>query len=308
MLAQLKRAFRNDTTVRVVRATYPALNWARGRKQHYLRVAPYLEYMTFDEVRFSNRGNEPEAHLRRTQRLIDLSRADVLVAGAGSGDELRLWQQSSPRSLAATDFFPHPGEWTRRQGVRHAVMDVRALAFADDSFDLVASTALLEHVDGVEACMREMARVTRPGGIVFANFGPLYHTFGGAHFFGAYEHLWMTDAQFEAYLVERAIPYEQQEALFWLRNGMFSRLTYDEYLDIFRRHFDIEHVTLAVSPQALAYKRKNREAWRSLRARYDERDLLTFGATVWLRPKAAITSIEAREVALRPAGGSRLSA
>ena len=132
--------------------------------------------------------------------------------------------------------------------------------------------------------MREMARVTRPGGLVFANFGPLFRTHGGAHYLGAYEHLWMTEAQFDAYLVERGIAYEQQEGLFWLRNGMFSRLSYDEYLSIFRRHFDVEHITLAVSPQALAYRRKHPDAWRSLCARYDERDLLTFGATVWLRP------------------------
>jgi len=286
LLAPLKRSLRNRATVRAARAAYPALNWLRGRKPYYLRVAPYLRDMTFDEVRFSNRGNEPEAHLRRTRRLIDLRAADVLVAGAGSGDELRLWREARPRSLTATDFFARPDAWPPRDGVRFAAMDVRALAFADGSFDLVASTALLEHVDGVDACMREMARVTRPGGLVFANFGPLYHTFGGAHYFGAYEHLWMDDAQFEAYLVGRAIPYEQGEALAWLRNGMFSRLTYDRYAAIFERYFDIEHLTLAVSPQALAYRRSNPEAWRALRARYAERDLLTFGATAWLRPRA----------------------
>jgi SAM-dependent methyltransferase len=287
----LRRSLRNDATLRAVRATYPALNWVRGRRAYYVRAAPYLRDMTFDEVRFSNRGNEPEAHLRRTRQLIDLGSADVLVAGAGKGEELRLWRDASPRSLTATDFFPQPDAWSR-QTARFAAMDVRALAFADASFDLVASTALLEHVDGVDACMREVARVTRPGGLVFANFGPLYHTFGGAHFFGAYEHLWMDDTRFEAYLVERAIPYEQHEALFWLRNGMFSRLTYDEYVEIFRRYFDIAHLTLAVSPQALAYKRSNPEAWRALCARYEERDLLTFGCTAWLRPRPSVRASE----------------
>jgi ubiquinone/menaquinone biosynthesis C-methylase UbiE len=313
---------RNGATVRTVRATYPALNWARGRRAYYLRAAPYLAEMTFDDVRFSNRGNEPEAHLRRTLRLLagraadrdrseDLSvrspsvrsvrGADVLVLGVGGGDELGLWRQVLPASLTAVDFRQHD-RWSSEGGVRFASADVRALPFGDSSFDLVASTALLEHVDGVDACMREMARVTRPGGLVFANFGPLYRTYGGAHYFGAYEHLWMTDEQFEAYLIERAIPYEQQEAVFWLRNGMFSRLTYDEYLEAFRRHFEIAHVTLAVSPRALAYKRTHPDAWRSLCGRFEERDLLTFGATVWLRPREsgaspAATTCAGREVA-----------
>jgi ubiquinone/menaquinone biosynthesis C-methylase UbiE len=291
LIARLRQALRNDVTLRAVRATYPALNWLRGRRAYYMRVAPHLADMTFDQVRFSNRGNEPEAHLRQTLRILaERERAegtDVLVLGVGGGDELRLWRSVGPRSLVATDYFAHAREWRGRDGARFAAADARALPFADASFDLVASTALLEHVDGVDACMREMARVTRPGGLVFANFGPLYWTYGGAHYLGAYEHLWMNDAQFEAYLIERGIAYEQQEALFWLRNGMFSRLTYDEYLTACRRYFDVVHVTLAVSPQALAYKRKHPDAWRSLCARYAERDLLTFGATVWLRARAA---------------------
>jgi hypothetical protein len=105
----------------------------------------------------------------------------------------------------------------------------------------------------------------------------------------------MTDAQFEAYLVERGIAYEQQEGLFWLRNAMFSRLSYDEYLSIFRRHFDVEHITLAVSPQALAYRRRHPDAWRLLCARFNEKDLLTFGATVWLRPKRVPVRIAVKQ-------------
>ncbi len=289
MLAQLKQqAKRHPALLRATRSAYPALNWARGRKQYYLRAAPYLAGMRFDDVRFSNRGNEPEAHLRRTSQLVPLRAADVLVLGAGRGEELRLWEQQAPRTLTAVDYFAHPGDWSAHAlaATRFAAMDVRTLAFADDSFDLVASTALLEHVAGIEDLVREMARVTRPGGLVFANFGPLFYTHGGAHFLGSYEHLWMTDAQFDAYLVARGIAFEQEEALHWLRNGMFSRRTYDEYLALFDGHFDTEHVTLAVSPEALRFRREQPEQWRALCERYAERDLLTFAMTVWMRPKA----------------------
>ena len=121
MFARLKHAVRNDATVRAIRATYPALNWLRSRQAYYLRAAPYLGDMTFDDVRFSHRGNEPEAHLRGTRRLLDLGSADVLVVGAGSGDELRLWERQLPRSLTATDFFAQPGAWRAHDGARFAV-------------------------------------------------------------------------------------------------------------------------------------------------------------------------------------------
>ncbi len=295
MLRQLKGALkRNDVAVHAVRATYPAINWVANRRAVYTRVAPYLREMEFDEVRLGGRGNEPEAHLRRTASMASLRDADVLVAGAGGGDELALWERQRARSLTATDFFASPDAWRRHARTRFAQADVRSLPFADASFDVVASTALFEHVDRVEEAAAEMARVARPGGVVFANFGPLYHTYGGAHFEGAYEHLWMTDAQLEQYLVARNIPVELDDGLVWLRNGMFSRLRYDEYLAIFRRHFDIAHLQITVSQDALRYKRAHPAAWAALTERIAERDLLTYAMTVWMRPRARVSRADTR--------------
>jgi SAM-dependent methyltransferase len=215
----------------------------------------------------------------------------VLVAGVGTGEELTLWEQQRPRSLTATDYFAAPGSWSLHRGVRFGRADARSLPFANASFDLVASTALFEHIDRVEDAAREMARVTKPGGLVFANFGPLYYTYGGAHYEGAYEHLWMNDDQLRTYLVQRNIPIELEDGLRWLRNGMFSRLTYDEYLAIFNRHFELEHIEIAVSQDALRYKRQHPDAWSALTQRYAERDLLTFSMTAWLRPKRDVASL-----------------
>lgn len=278
-------AKRSGWLVRAVRATYPALNWLRNRPAFYLRVAPYLAHMEFDEVFLSGRGNEPEAHLRRTRRLHPVRDADVLVLGVGYGEELGLWLQERPHSLTAVDLLAR-ARWHEHPDVAFARMDVRRLGFADASFDIVASTALLEHVDGVEAAVREMARVVRPGGLVFANFGPLFYTYGGAHYLGDFEHLTMTEGEFVRYLERRGIPYERDEALFYLRHGMFSGWTYRQYLECFRRYFEMHHVILHVSPRALAFRKRHPEAWRALTARFAEEDLLTFAATVWMRPKA----------------------
>ncbi|HWQ28387.1 MAG TPA: class I SAM-dependent methyltransferase [Dehalococcoidia bacterium] len=285
MFARVRDAAkRSDLLVRAVRATYPALNWVRNRRWFYLRVAPCLASMEFDEVFLSGRGNEPEAHLRRTRRLRPVEGADVLVLGVGNGDELALWRREGPRSLTAVDLFSRV-RWREHPGVAFARMDARRLAFADASFDIVASTALLEHVDGVDAAVSEMARVVRPGGVVFANFGPLYFTYGGAHYLGGFEHLWMRDEEFVAYLERRDIPYEREEALFYFRHGLFSRWTYRQYLECFRRHFVVDHAIVHMSPAALRFRRAHPELWRALTERYPEEDLLTFAATVWLRPR-----------------------
>lgn len=49
-----------------------------------------------------------------------------------------------------------------------SVQDVHALTFADDSFDVVHAHQVLQHVADPVAALREMARVTKPGGIVAA--------------------------------------------------------------------------------------------------------------------------------------------
>jgi SAM-dependent methyltransferase len=52
------------------------------------------------------------------------------------------------------------------ESVDFAVGDVHALDFTDDSFDVVHAHQVLQHVGDPVAALREMRRVTRPGGIV----------------------------------------------------------------------------------------------------------------------------------------------
>jgi SAM-dependent methyltransferase len=77
--------------------------------------------------------------------------------------------------------------------------DGRALSFADDTFDLVYSISVIEHIhDGYHDALAEMVRVARPGGIIYVTFpvarqrqeewieGPIYsdqYCRGRRHFF-----------------------------------------------------------------------------------------------------------------------------
>ena len=49
-------------------------------------------------------------------------------------------------------------------GLRCAASDVRALPFADDSFDAIYSMGTIEHFDETEQAVDEIARVLKPGG------------------------------------------------------------------------------------------------------------------------------------------------
>jgi SAM-dependent methyltransferase len=69
----------------------------------------------------------------------------------------------------------------RAAGVRLIEADAAAMPFPDAEFDLVCSFNAFEHVADPEAVLREAIRVTKPGGIIYLLFGPLYWSSYGLH-------------------------------------------------------------------------------------------------------------------------------
>jgi len=61
----------------------------------------------------------------------------------------------------------HAGDHGARN-IDFAVADVHALPFADDSFDITHAHQVLQHVGDPVQALREMRRVTKPGGLVAA--------------------------------------------------------------------------------------------------------------------------------------------
>ncbi|HEV3216313.1 MAG TPA: methyltransferase domain-containing protein [Vicinamibacterales bacterium] len=80
------------------------------------------------------------------------------VASAAEGVRV-VGVEKSPEQIAAAVGLP---------GVTYVRGDAQRLEFPDGSFDLVYARYLLEHVADPEQVLREMRRVTRPGGRVAA--------------------------------------------------------------------------------------------------------------------------------------------
>jgi SAM-dependent methyltransferase len=89
-------------------------------------------------------------------------RARVLDAGCGSGrtlDDLARLGEAHGMELNATALA---AARARGHDVRHG--PVEAIAYDDASFDLVTCLDVIEHTDDDVAALRELRRVTRPGG------------------------------------------------------------------------------------------------------------------------------------------------
>lgn len=62
-----------------------------------------------------------------------------------------------------------------------AQADARHLPFADESVRRIFSVATLEHVLGLERALQECYRVLAPGGVLYADFGPIWSCSVGHH-------------------------------------------------------------------------------------------------------------------------------
>lgn len=101
-----------------------------------------------------------------TQRWCPTSRPQRhLDIGAGRGELIQMLRASLPVESSACDFHV---ERFRVDGLQIEQVDLNRepLPYADQSFDLITCSEVIEHLENYRSVMREMRRVLRPGGLV----------------------------------------------------------------------------------------------------------------------------------------------
>lgn len=94
----------------------------------------------------------------------------VLEVGVGAGTDFLQWVRAGAvahgvdLTPAAIDHVRHRLEVYGLEAADIRVADAEALPFDDDSFDLVYSWGVIHHSPDTERALREIIRVTRPGG------------------------------------------------------------------------------------------------------------------------------------------------
>ena len=241
----------------VRRYAYPAYNAV-----NHARLSPRYSMPEFrpDLWLRDQRGNDFERHRRRVSRMVPVAGRRLLVAGCGTGRDVESWVRLRPRRLDGVDWFSYERAWALWRErfleiapdveIRFAQADLADLADCEDgSIDIVSSDAVLEHLPDVPAVLREFHRVLRPGGILYATFGPLWFSWGGDHVSGydglasGYNHLLLEADAYRQYLEGMgAQSHSEHDGRTWIQHGLFSRLTPAEYLRCldqagFRRRF-----------------------------------------------------------------------
>ena len=94
---------------------------------------------------------------------------EVLECGCGTGLILHRLAEFASRAVGI-DLSPGMLDHARERGLEVTEGSVTALPFDDASFDLTCSFKVLAHVPDIGKALSEMARVTRPGGVLIAEF------------------------------------------------------------------------------------------------------------------------------------------
>ncbi|MBM4254409.1 MAG: class I SAM-dependent methyltransferase [Deltaproteobacteria bacterium] len=106
---------------------------------------------------------------RRPDELADLKIADI---GCGAGNQCLVWAQHGHRHIRGMDIDPGLVRLAKEDalaggyGVDYCIGSGTALPWAAETMDVCLAVELLEHVPAWEACLKECARVLRPGGVL----------------------------------------------------------------------------------------------------------------------------------------------
>lgn len=94
---------------------------------------------------------------------------DVLEVGCGTGLVLQRIARFAS-AAKGVDLSPGMLERARSRGLDVTQASALELPFEDASFDVTCSFKVLAHIPEIERALAEMARVTRPGGHILAEF------------------------------------------------------------------------------------------------------------------------------------------
>jgi SAM-dependent methyltransferase len=215
--------------------------------------------------------------------------AVMLVQGTGTGWDVVGWARLRPRKIFATDLFPFQDSWEEiarycydryRVPVDFRVAPIEAVSFLEPgSLDFIASDAVYEHCRDLPAVMQESRRLLKPGGSIYASYGPLYFCAGGDHFSGrggletCFNHLLLEPEAYRQYLeAHRSEVEDFQGGARYIELGLFSYLTTAAYLQIFREaHLPVRELILEISPEALHFKKSFPERFHSILEKYPGR-------------------------------------
>lgn len=185
-----------------------------------LPVYPAADYLPLEQLtlesglrqaRVSYEDERQGGLLRFFEGKVDLECSKALDLGSGFGGRTIAFQRATGGEVVGLEIderMAQPSLAFAREmhngDVSFVVGLAEALPFADDSFDLIFSYDVMEHVADPEQTLHAAYRVLRPGGCLLLVFPPYFHP-TGAHLEGYVSRVPYANLLFPASVLRRAI-------------------------------------------------------------------------------------------------------
>lgn len=247
---------------------------------------------------WGQRGNDYERHRRRVERYVSLGGREILVAGCGTARDIESWIRFKPQRIVGIDWFSYARAWTLLKRHYAQITPATEVHFAqadlahmsdipDASVDVISSDAVFEHLKNLPEVLIEFHRILRPGGVLYATFGPLWYGYGGDHVSGydavtsGYNHLLLNVEDYQHYLDNMGThTHSEHDGRTWIKHDLFSRLTPRQYLDCLQQAgFKRLFVSAVIDPLAVACLTAP-QFDKTKVAHLDHLDLLISGMTI----------------------------
>ncbi len=168
------------------------------------------------------------------------SAKSVLVVGCGTGEDCLPFVEAGA-IVSGLDITDEIGKNFMTSGVKYYRGSIEGCVLESASFDLVFSIATMEHVHNIQAGFREMARLTKPGGLIYSMAAPLWHSRTGHHLdrlsFMPWIHLRLTSQDILAYCHANGIQNPDHDIAYdveFMFSDYFNRLPSWQYLEACR--------------------------------------------------------------------------
>ena len=157
--------------------------------------------------------------LAGADRVVGIDLELPLFEATEAGERTRRLTRAVLDAKGVTDGL---AETHARLPLRLVRMDATRMTFLDASFDFVYSRAALEHISPIERALAEMARVVRPGGLLYHTVDPFYWL-RGCHKEGVVDIPW-AHARLRAAEYRRFVTIYEGEAKARKRRGRLESL------------------------------------------------------------------------------------
>jgi SAM-dependent methyltransferase len=138
-----------------------------------------------------NYVNYNDYNARDAADRVQISRSKVLVVGANTGEDCKRFIYLGAPEVHGLDVITNVGADFTHDRVTYHAQSIEKCDLPSNSFDLVYSFATMEHVPDIAAGYSEMARVVKPGGLIFSMASPLWNSPYGHHMGCFQGHPWI---------------------------------------------------------------------------------------------------------------------